>query len=130
MVKTAPYPLNQLINRSPEHIEKVAHTISEEGITGVYDLRAAIEIVEFSNDCISRFAGMISDTVMEKDFVKVREILKEAGVINRSSLLRRCQFIQGGAKRFSEIIDVMVDEQMIAKIEDGRKVSYRWLSSK
>jgi len=130
MVKTAPYPLNQLINRAPEHIEKIAHTIAEDGCTGIYDLRAAIAIVEFSNDCISRFAGMISDNTQERDFVRVREIVKECGVVARSSLLRRCQFVHGGAKRFGEIMAVLVDENMVAESESGRKVTYKWIASK
>lgn len=130
MVKTAPYPLNQLINRAPEHIEKIAHTIAEDGCTGIYDLRAAIAIVEYSNDCIARFAGMISDNNQERDFVRVREIVKESGIVTRSTLLRRCQFVQGGAKRFAEIMDVLVDENMVARSEDGRKATYRWIGSK
>lgn len=130
MVKTAPYPLNQLINRAPEHIEKIAHTIAEDGCTGIYDLKAAIQIVEFSNKCIASFAGMISDNTQERDFVRVREIIKEMGYTTRSNLLRRCQFVQGGAKRFGEILDVLVEENMVAKHEDGRKVTYRWVNSK
>jgi len=130
LVKTTPYPQNQLISRAPEHIEKIAHTISEDGCTGIYDLRAAIKIVEFSNQCILRFAGMISDNVQERDFVKVREIVKEMGTVQRSTLLRRCQFVQGGAKRFSEIMAVLIDENMVAESENGRKVTYRWIASK
>lgn len=130
MVKTAPYPLNQLINRAPEHIEKIAHTIAEDGCTGIYDLKAAISIVEFSNKCIASFAGMISDNVQERDFVRVREIVKEMGFTTRSNLLRRCQFVQGGAKRFGEIMDVLADENMVAKTEDGRKATYKWIGSK
>jgi hypothetical protein len=127
MVKTAPYPLNQLINRAPEHIEKIAHTIAEDGCTGIYDLRAAIKIVEFSNDCIARFAGMISDNNYERDFVRVREIMKEMKIATRSGLLRRCQFVQGGAKRVAEIMGILVEENMVAHNESGKKVTYKWI---
>jgi hypothetical protein len=128
LVKTTPYPLNQLISRAPEHIEKVAHTISEDGCTGIYDLRAAIKIVEFSNSCILRFAGMISDNIYEKDFVRVREIIKEAGEVQRNALTRRTQFITGGSKRRAEIVAALIDDGCIVERDLGRGMTaYKWV---
>lgn len=128
MVKTAPYPLNQLINRAPEHIEKIAHTIAEDGCTGVYDLKAAIAIVEFSNDCIARFAGMISDNVYEKDFVRVREIIKESSEVQRNALTRRTQFLTGGSKRRAEIVAALIDDGCIIERDLGRGMTaYKWI---
>jgi len=128
LVKTTPYPLNQLISRAPEHIEKVAHTISEDGCTGIYDLRAAIKIVEFSNNCILRFAGMISDNIYEKDFVRVREIIKEAGEVQRNALTRRTQFITGGSKRRAEIVAALIDDGCIVERDLGRGMTaYKWV---
>jgi len=128
MVKVAPYPLNQLINRAPEHIEKIAHTIAEDGCTGIYDLKAAIAIVEFSNECISRFAGMISDNIYEKDFVRVREIIKESGEVQRNALTRRTQFLTGGSKRRAEIVAALIDDGCIVERDLGRGMTaYKWV---
>lgn len=127
MVEKAPYPMNQLYSRTTEHVEKIAHTLSDSEWTDVRDVKAAIAIVEHSNAAIKEFAGMLADNVQERDYVRVREIIKENGEITRSFLLRRCQFVQGGARRLSEIIAVLVDDNIISQRESCRKVIYRWI---
>jgi hypothetical protein len=131
MVETAPYPLNQLYSRSAEHVEKVAHTLADGLYTGTEDLRAAIDIVEMSNRCISNFAGMVTDNVFERDYVRVREIIKEAGEMKRNTLTRRTQFITGGAKRRAEIVSALLDDGLIVERElGGGMVSYLWRVNK
>lgn len=128
-VKNSPYPINQLHSRAPEHVEKVAHTLSDGEFTGVHDLEVAIAIVEQSNKSIMQFASMISDTVHEKDFVRVREIIKESGEIAHSALLRRSQFVAGGARRVNEMLSVMIEEGFVAPREGiNKKKMYKWIS--
>lgn len=128
MVGNAPYPMNQLYSRTAEHVEKVAHTLNDGEWTGVEDVNAAIAIVEHSNKDIAGFASMISDNVHEKDFVRVREIIRESGEIPHSTLLRRCQFVTGGARRVNEMLAIMDDEGLI-KSRDGanKKKIYKWI---
>lgn len=130
MVDKAAYPMNQLYSRTCEHIEKVAHTLADDNFTGINDVRAAINIVEHSNRDIALFATMISDNVHEKDFVRVREIIKEAREIPHSALLRRCQFVTGGARRVNEMLEVMMGEDFIAVREGpNKKKIYKWIVS-
>lgn len=131
MVAKAKYPLNQLYARSCEHIEKVAHTLADDPEwTTIEDLRLAIDIVTQSNRAIAQFAEMLSDNVQEKDYIRVREILKESGEIQHSTLLRRCQFITGGARRFGEIVNNLTENgDIVSRHATNKKTIYKWIST-
>lgn len=127
-VESLPYPLNQLYNRTCEHVEKIAHTIAEDEFTGTRDLEAAIRVVEYSNKCVAEFAGLISDNVYEKDFIKIQQIIRDSGEIKRNELTRKTQFITGGAKRRSEIIDALLDSDVIVERKGSNgKLIYKYI---
>jgi len=132
LIEQAAYPLDRLYARSCEHIEKVALTLSDGEDVLITDVRAAIAIVEQSNASIMEFAGMISDNIYEQDYVRVREIIREAGEIRRNVLTRRTQFIQGGERRRAEILSALVDDNLIASPptggSNGKLITYKWLS--
>lgn len=132
LIETASYPLDRLYARTCEHVEKVSLTLSDGEDVLIDDVKTAIAIVDQSNISIMEFAGMISDNVYEQDYVKVREIIKEAGEIRRNVLTRRTQFISGGERRRVEILNALVDDNFIATTiaggSNGRLVKYKWIS--
>jgi len=107
-IEATPYPLNALYARTAEHVEKLALTISDSEDVLIADVKAAIEIVTYSNISIMHFAGLISDNEQEGQFVKVRELIKEVGTIRRNELTRKTQFIIGGEKRRNEILEALI----------------------
>jgi putative DNA primase/helicase len=127
LVKKVGFPLDALYNRSAEHVEKVALVLCDNEDIMCQDVQAAINIVEQSNNAILEFAGMITDNVQEQDFVRVRDKIKTQKEIKRSDLTYSCQFVQGGAKRISEIITVLLDKNIIAERKDGNKTFYKWI---
>lgn len=108
-IATTPYPLNALYARTAEHVEKLALTISDSEDVLIADVKAAIEIIAYSNTSIMHFAGLISDNEFEAEYIKVREIIREAGTIKRNELTRKTQFIRAGNKRRNEILESLIE---------------------
>lgn len=129
LIRTAEYPLDKLYGRSCEHIEKIALTVAEGDWVQERDWELAVAIVEQSNEAIKQFAGLISDNVQEQDFVRVREIIREAKEIKRSKLTVRCQFVQGGAKRIAEIVEALIDDGMVFPRKQGNTHYYKWIGA-
>lgn len=127
VIEQSSYPMDRLYSRTVEHTEKVALTLCDGDDIMVQDVQAAIHIVNQSNASIMEFAGLIADNIHEQDYIRVREIIKEAKDIKRSVLTRRCQFIQGGARRLGEIIGVLLDENIIAERKDSNRTYYKWI---
>ncbi len=121
------YPVDKLYTRSAEHVEKLAMILSDGGFIGVPETQQAIAIVERSNKALIRFCNMIADNISESDYVRVREKIKEAGEIKKSHLTMKCQFVQGGVKRISDIIKVLLDGNIISEKKDGNKTIYKWI---
>lgn len=129
MIATATYPMDKLYVRTSEHVEKIALTLCEDDWISPRDVLAAIAIVSESNRCIMEFTGLISDNVFEKDFIRVREIIKEAREIKKSALTMRCQFVQGGAKRVREIVETLIDAHVITERKHLNGVIYKYVGS-
>lgn len=127
LVKTSGHPINALYNRSCEHVEKIALTLSDGEFIGTQDLHLAIHIVKQSNAAILEFVGLISDNVYEDDFIRVREKIRDAGEIQKSQLTYKCQFVTGGSRRVHEIINILLDSNLIAERIDGRRTFYKWI---
>lgn len=127
LIATASYPMDRLYVRTSEHVEKIALTLCDDRWIFPQDVEAAIAIISESNRCIMEFTGLISDNVFEKDFIRVREIIKEAGEIKKSALTLRCQFVQGGAKRVREIVEALMDANIIAEHKHLNGVIYTYL---
>lgn len=127
LVKTSGHPINALYNRSCEHVEKIALTLSDGEFIGTRDLQLAIDIVTQSNAAILEFVGLISDNVFEDDFIKVREKIRDAGEMQKSQLTYKCQFVTGGSRRVQEIVNILLDSNLIAERVDGRRTYYKWI---
>jgi Toprim domain len=127
LVATSPYPLNMLYGRSAEHAEKVALVLCNDDEIITSDILAAITIVERSNQAIAEFVGLISDNQSEADFIKVREKIRTAKEIKKSTLTYSCQFVQGGAKRIAEIVQVLLDSNQISERKVANKIFYKWI---
>lgn len=121
------YPMDKLYSRSAEHVEKLALILAFEGFIGTTELGWAIEIVTSSNRAIMGFSGMIADNLNEQDFIRVREKIKEAKEVKRSWLTYNCQFVQGGARRIDEIVNVLLSEHVIVDRKVGNTTYYRWI---
>lgn len=126
-VAATPYPLNALYARTAEHIEKLALTISDSEDVLIADVKAAIEIVAYSNTSIMHFAGLISDNETEGQFIRVREMIKEAGSIKRNELTRKTQFIIGGERRRNEILEALINSGEVS-FEKDEKGSVTFIS--
>jgi len=126
-IANASYPIDKLYTRSAEHVEKLAMILADGAFIGVPEVTQAIAIVERSNKALIRFCNMIADNISEQDYIKVREKIKEAGEIKRSHLTMKCQFVQGGAKRISDIINVLLEGNIIAESKKGNKTIYKWI---
>lgn len=121
------YPMDKLYSRSAEHVEKLALILTDDEFIGTNDVLAAIDIVERSNGAIMAFSGMIADNVNEQDFIRVKEKIRDAREVKRSWLTYNCQFVQGGAKRISEIVAVLLEENVISERKVGNKTFYKWI---
>jgi hypothetical protein len=121
-IEATPYPLNALYARTAEHVEKLALTISDSEDVLIADVKAAIEIVTYSNISIMHFAGLISDNEQEGQFVKVRELIKEVGTIRRNELTRKTQFIIGGERRRNEILEALIGSGEVSFEKDDKGV--------
>ncbi len=130
MIDDAPYPLNALYARTAEHVEKIALTICDGGDIMLQDVNSAIAIMEYSNECIMGFANLISDNETEEEYIKVREIIKDAGLIDKSSLTRQTQFIRNGARRRTEILTDLVESGEVEVVKEGKATFLKFLSSK
>lgn len=119
MIGEAQYPLSALYARCAEHVEKVALTISDGDIIGMKDVEAAIKVVEYSNSCIMDFAGLLSDNEAQAEYVKVREIVRDAKTISKSELTRKTQFLK--RMRRVEIMNDLAEsgDVMIEKVGDS-----------
>lgn len=130
-VREVPYPLNALYGRIPEHTEKLALTIADGNFIEMRDLQAAIAIARYSMACTMEFASLVADSEGERDYMRVRDILKACGEITFSDLTRKTQFIKGGAKRRNEILENLIDCGEIAIYKDKTKTnkvqSIKWL---
>lgn len=127
LLDKAKHPISGLYNRSLEHVEKIALTLCDDKDIHVSDVKNAISIVQKSNSAILEFAEMIADNESERDFIKVREKIKEAKEISRSDLCVKCQFLQGGARRLTEILQALCDKNLIAERKVGNKTTYKWI---
>lgn len=127
LIERAKYPADRLYSRTCEHIEKVALTLSDNVWIHIQDVQAAIQIVEQSNTAIMQFVGLIADNVYEQDFIRVREIIREAGEIKRSLLTMRAQFVSGGARRIGEIVETLVEANLVAVRKSGKAAHYKWI---
>ena len=123
----ATYPINALYGRLAEHAEKIALTIAEGDEIKLHDVEAAISVVEFSTSCILEFAGLISDNQTEAEYVRVREIVRKAGLISRSALIRCTQFVSSGAKRRNEILGDLVESGQVAVEKVGNSNYFKWI---
>lgn len=118
LIDTTPYPLNALYGRCAEHVEKIALTLCDDESIGVSDVNAAIRVVEYSNSCIMDFAGLIADNESEAEFIKVRDIIKDAKSIKKSDLTRKTQSLK--RMRRTEILNDLVESGavIIEKVGD------------
>lgn len=119
--------IGALYGRACEHVEKIAITICDNEDILCSDVRAAIQIVDKSIENILEFAGSIADNETERDYIRVRDKIKEAKEISKSELTIRCQFVQGGSRRLSEIVSALCDKNMVAERKDGRAIYYKWI---
>lgn len=126
-IESTPYPLNALYARTAEHVEKVALTLSDSEDVLIADVKAAIEIITYSNTSIMHFAGLISDNETEGQFIRVREMIREAKQIKRNELTRKTQFIIGGDKRRNEILEALVNSGEVT-FEKDEKGSVTFIS--
>lgn len=124
LVAASKPPIDALYSRIPEQVEKVALTMAGDGCIVTEDLRFAISLVELSRKSVLRFVDLVSDNIHEQDFIRVREIIKEAKTIKRSALYRKSQFVQGGARRLNEIITTLKDEDMVIERTEGNCIFY------
>lgn len=125
----AQYPISSLYGRSAEHVEKIAMILCDNEDILCSNVRQAIEIVEKSNKSVLEFVGLIADNETERDFIRVREKIKEFKEIRRDQLTIKCQFVQGGAKRLTEIVNALIDHNLIAERKDGRAIIYKWIGA-
>lgn len=121
-IATTPYPLNALYARTAEHVEKLALTISDSEDVLIADVKAAIEIITYSNTSIMHFAGLISDNEFEAEYIRVREMIREAGTIKRNELTRKTQFIRAGNKRRNEILESLIELGEVTFEKDDKGV--------
>lgn len=127
LVSTAAYPLSALYARCAEHVEKLALILCDDTMIGVQDVKAAIRVVKYSNSCIMDFAGLLSDSQAEADYLKVREIIKNNSPINKSRLTRMTQFVTGGARRRIEIINDIIETGDVTFEKKETSTIFTWI---
>jgi putative DNA primase/helicase len=127
LLDKAKFPISGLYGRSVEHVEKICLTICDDEDILVSDVKTAIAIVDKSNKAILEFSGMIADNEMERDFIRVREKIKDEKEISKGELTYKCQFVQGGARRLAEIVAALCDKNVIVERKSGNKTSYKWI---
>lgn len=137
LIDTVEYPFNQLYVRAAEHAEKIAMVFAERVDMGSryggmyesieeWDVEAAIRIVKASNAAILRLAGRIADNEHEAEFIRVRELIRECGVITKSALTRKTQFLRD-KKRRNEIVESLLDSGIVAIEQHDNITHVRWI---
>lgn len=106
---STPYPLNSLYGRVPEHTEKIALTLASGAFIEMQDIDVAIKIMEYSTACAIDFANIVTDTEDERDYIRLKEVIKEHSPIKRNDLTRLTQFVRGGNRRRNEILENLLD---------------------
>lgn len=128
-VAKSDYPMDRLYSRCCEHVEKLSLIICDGDAIYISDLKAAIAIVEQSSASVMEFAGMIADNQTEADYIRVREMIKEAGTMRRNVLTRRTQFLIGGDKRRIEIMAALIEDGLVSWETVGKTTTYSWVGS-
>lgn len=121
------YPLNALYPRCHEHVRKIALILCDDDIILMRDVNTAIALVDYSLQSVLDVTGLIADTDTEAEYLRVADIIKNNGDIQRNHLTRKCQFLRNGSRRLNEILGVLEENHQIAKRQDGKKVLYKWI---
>lgn len=119
-----PYPINQLYARSAEHAEKVALCLADDGVIGVRDIELAIDIVNQSNEHITRFAESVVDNQHEADVKFVLDAIKREGKagIPKNKLTRTTQRLDN--RRRTDILNQLIDGEQIRVEKDGKMLRF------
>lgn len=124
-VESLSYPLDALYSRNNEHCGKLAMLISDNEVITVQDVKMAIAISRHSIRSMKRFVGEIADNQQELEYNKVRNLVAMHGMISKTDITKRTQFILGGARRREEIIQSLLDSDFMVEMPQpsgrGRK---------
>jgi len=103
--------LRSLYGRAHEYVAKVALILSDDIKITKQDVEVAHSIVSLSVATAVDFCGDITDTKEENDYVKVKQIIRKAGVIKMSKLSTISQFVN--QKRRDEIVNSLHADDFI-----------------
>lgn len=120
--------LRALYGRAHECVGKIALILSDDQRITLKDVQVANEIVSLSVNTAIEFCGDIADGRFEEEYVKCKNIIKDAGEITLSGFVNRTQFLSSKARR-EEILNSLRDVNAITinqKSTKGRAVTVLW----
>lgn len=125
-------PRQNLYGRAHEHVARVALILCDDRMITLKDVECAHAIVSLSVEHALAFCGDIVDTQQERDYIRVREIIKSFGEITLERLRAKTQFLKNSQHR-SEIIEALDGAGLIQKVEiptKGRKaINIKWIGA-
>jgi len=118
------YPLDALYSRSCEHVAKIALITCDNEFVRLRDVQFAINTVTESNRLIAGLAGLIADNDLEREHIKVLELIKRNGSMSNAKFINSTKRLS--PKTRAEIIRDLEEAGEIIKEKCGRSYKYTY----